>query len=257
MGNTLDIAAFSPDKNCLNDRCIMISGATGGLGSALALAVANCGGTVVLAGRNIKSLEKLYDKLEAAGAAEPAIFPVNLESATQTDYYELTQTLDREFGRLDGLVHCAAELGTPTPMEHYPSATWNSVMQVNVNSAFLMTRSLLPLIKKSELGSIVFTTDHRQTAFWGAYGTSKAALDTMASILADELEGLKNGNGHPRVSVNRVNPGKMRTKLRQKSFAGELPSESPEPSTKVATFLHLLTRTDPALHGELIKLDPQ
>lgn len=252
MTNPINARDYTPAPGSFTGKNILVTGATGGLGTALCKAIGELGGTVILAGRTIKSLEKLYDVLEQAGAAEPAIFPVNLETATQADYYQLAQTINDELGHLDGLVHCAAELGTPTPIEHYPVATWSSVMQVNVTSAFLLTRSLLPLLNRQSSASIIFSTDQQHSAYWGAYGVSKSALNTLAAILADEIEGLKNDAGQPRVAVNMVNPGRMRTKLRQKSFAGELPTETPTPDTRLGPYLYLLTREDPTLHGQTL-----
>ena len=248
---------FEPTDDCLKDKVIMITGATGGLGSALARDAARVGATVILCGKNLKLLESLYDDIEAAGHPTPAIFPVNQEAASVTDYQEFANTVKNEFGQLHGLVHCAAQLGMPTQIEHYPADTWSGVMAVNVDSAFLITRSLLPIMDTSENASIVFVTDEHNTAFWGAYGASKAALTCFASILADEIEGKQDSNGQPRVCVNTVNPGRMRTKLRANSFAGELPSESPLPETKTSALLYLLSRADTNLHGALINLpDP-
>lgn len=246
---------FEPEPACLDGKKIMITGANGGLGSALARRAAELGATVILAGRNVAALESLYDEIEAGGNAQPAIFPVNQQTATQQHYAELAATMEKEFGELHGLAHCAAQLGMPTQIEHYPAEMWTSVMAVNVHSAFLLSRALLPLMSQTENASLVFTTDDRHSAFWGAYGASKAALSTFAAILADEIEGKKDDSGHPKVSVNCINPGRMRTRLRANSFAGELPSESPEPGEKTALLIYLLARIEPAQHGEHIQVD--
>jgi len=251
---TDSINKFKPPANCLDEKKVLITGATGGLGSALAKRAAQLRATVILAGRNLPVLEALYDEIELIHGIQPALFPVSQETATQQDYAELATTLKNEFGELHALVHCAAQLGMPTPIEHYPEKMWNDVMQVNVNSAFLVTRALLPLMQSTGNASIVLTTDHRQTAFWGAYGASKAALDAFTLILADEISGKVGPSGHPSVSVNAVNPGAMRTRLRAKSFAGELPKESPLPETKVDALIHLISRQDPSLHGEILSL---
>ena len=251
---TTTLPDFTPDHDCLKDKIIMITGSTGGLGSALAKAGASVGATVILSGRNLKSLETLYDEIEAAGNPTPAIFPVDQEGASVTDYQQFATTVKNEFGKLHGLVHCAAQLGMPTQIEHYPADTWSKVMAVNVDSAFLITRSLLPLMDSTENASVLFLTDNHNTAFWGAYGASKAALTCFGNILADEVEGKLDESGYPRISVNTVNPGRMRTRLRASSFAGELPSESPPPSSKTAALIYLLSRQNPALHGELIAL---
>ena len=248
------LSDYQPATDCLAGKNIMITGATGGLGSALAKRAAKLGATVVLAGRNLPALEQLYDEIEADKGAQPAIFPVDQQNATQQNYAELATTIEKELGQLHALVHCAVQLGMPTQIEHYPVEMWASVMSVNVNSAFLLSRALLPLLNNTGNASIVFTTDDRSSAFWGAYGVSKAALTTLASILADEIEGKTDQNNVPKVCVNTVNPGPMRTRLRAMSFAGELPAESPEPATKTDALIYLIAREDPALHGKLIAL---
>ena len=245
---------FDIEGISLKDRVILITGATGGLGRALAKHCGRLGATVVLTGRNVEALESIYDELEAAGAPTPAILPVDQEGATQPDYAMLATTLSDTFGKLHGLVHCAAQTGMSTQIEHYPVATWSTVMTVNLHSAFLWTRALLPLMDATSDSSVTFTVDNRNTAFWGAYGVSKAGLMSLSSILADEIEGKVNSDGYPRVAVNTVDPGAMRTKLRQRSFAGELPSESPLPETKTDAFVYLLARRDPKLHAQQIIL---
>jgi len=245
---------FEPQPQCLEGRKILITGATGGLGNALAKRAAQLRATVVLAGRDLPALEALYDEIESLHGIQPAIFPVNHETATQQNYAELASALKEEFGELHALVHCATQLGMPTPIEHYPEKMWNHVMQVNVNSAFLFTRALLPLMSATENASVVFTTDQHTSAFWGAYGVSKAALNAFTHILADEIAAKVDADGFTRVSVNAINPGPMRTRLRAKSFAGELPEESPLPATKVDAFIYLISRQDPDLHGEILSL---
>lgn len=252
--NRLTNPAFDINGVTLEDRVILITGVTGGLGRALAKHCARLGATLVLAGRSVEALEEVYDELEADGAPTPAIVPVDQEGATQPDYTMLANTISDTFGQLHGLVHCAAQTGMSTQIEHYPVATWSAVMTVNLHSAFLWTRALLPLLDATGNSSVVFTLDNRNTAFWGAYGVSKAGLTTLSSILADEIEGKVDNNGNPRVAVNAIDPGAMRTRLRQRSFAGELPSESPLPETKTDPFVYLLARQDPTLHGSEIVL---
>ncbi len=240
---------FNSEQVSLEDKIVLITGATGGLGRALAKHCGRLGATVVLSGRNVAALEAVYDELEADGAPTPALLPVDQEGATQPDYAMLATTLSDTFGKLHALVHCAAQTGMSTQIEHYPVATWSSVMTVNLHSAFLWTRALLPLLDATGNSSVTFTLDNRNTAFWGAYGVSKAGLLSLSQILADEIEGKVDAQGFPRVAINSIDPGAMRTKLRQRSFAGELPSESPLPETKTDAFIYVVSRQDAALHG--------
>ncbi|MCB1757234.1 MAG: SDR family NAD(P)-dependent oxidoreductase [Gammaproteobacteria bacterium] len=245
---------YKPDAHLLKDRVVLITGAYGGLGRALSHACAQLGATVILLGRSLPHLEKLYDELEQAGSAQPGIVPLDLEGASAKDYDDLLLTIEKEFGQLNALIHCAGILGSPSPLQAYDMAEWNKVMATNLQGPILLTQALMPLLDKSKAASIVFTLDDHNTAYWGAYGVSKAALRAAAQILADETENLVDEQEQPRVAVNLVNPGPMRTKLRAKAFPGELPTEVPEPESKVNTYIQLIARTDPKLTAADIKL---
>lgn len=233
----------------LDDRIVVITGATGGLGSALAKACAASGATVVLAGRTLKKLEALYDTLEAMERAQPAIVPLAQDTASAHDYQQIADTLGQEFGRVDALVHTAAELGKLTPLASVEPPDWDRLFTVNLTSARLLTVACLPLLERSSHASVVFTLDHKPGAYWGAYGVSKSALDALAHMLAEETEGRRDEAGRPRVAINAMDPGAMRTALRRRAFAGELETESPRPEDRLGPFLGLIHRDDPALTG--------
>jgi NAD(P)-dependent dehydrogenase (short-subunit alcohol dehydrogenase family) len=173
---------------------------------------------VVLLGRTIAKLEAVYDIIEAAGGVQPAIYPINLEGATPHDYGELAETLDKEFGSLEGLLHNAAQLRLLSRIDDYDPETWYQVMQVNLNAPFLLTQACLPLLRKAKDASVVFTGDHvgRQAkAYWGAYGVAKFGLEGLMRLLAEETRDSSN------IRVNSFAPGPTRTKLRLLAFPGE------------------------------------
>jgi NAD(P)-dependent dehydrogenase (short-subunit alcohol dehydrogenase family) len=149
---------YKPSANLLRDRVILVTGAGTGIGRAVALAAAAHGATLVLMGRSQARLEQAYDAIEAAGHPRPALVPLNLETATVKDYEELAATLDQEFGRLDGLLHNAGILGRLAPIDHYDPETWLKVCQVNLNAPFLLTRACLPLLRRPEQASVLFTS---------------------------------------------------------------------------------------------------
>ena len=151
---------YHPPKDLLAGRTILVTGAGDGIGKATAIACATHGATVILLGRTTAKLEAVYDAIEAAGGVQPAIYPMNLEGATPHDYTELAETLDKEFGSLEGLVHNAAQLRLLSRVDDYDPETWYQVMQVNLNAPFLLTQACLPLLRKAEDASIVFTSDH-------------------------------------------------------------------------------------------------
>jgi NAD(P)-dependent dehydrogenase (short-subunit alcohol dehydrogenase family) len=232
-----EVKFYAAGPGLLEDRVILVTGAGGGLGGALATACAALGARVVLCGRKVPKLERVYDTIVTAGGPRPSIAPLDLERADATHYEALADAVRNEFGRLDGLVHAAALLGERAPVEHYDVVTWLKVMHVNVNAPFILTQSLLPLLRTSQDGSIVFTTSGvsvRGRAYWGAYAASKFAVEGLMQVLADETDTVT------RIRVNSVNPGKMRTSMRAKAYPGEDPLTVPLPERVLAPFLYLL-----------------
>jgi len=227
---------YQAPQDFLKDKVILVTGAGDGLGQAAAKAYAAHGATVVLLGRTIPKLEKTYDAIVEAGGPEPALYPLNLEGATPKDYEQLAETLNEQFGGLHGLLHSAAILGTTSPIQQHDIDTWYKVMQVNLNAPFVMTRALLPLMRNTAGSSIVFTTDDKSRAYWGAYGISKDALTSFMKILADELDTENNA-----VRVNAINPGAVRTQMRVRAFPGEDPNTLPLPDDVMATYLYLMS----------------
>jgi NAD(P)-dependent dehydrogenase (short-subunit alcohol dehydrogenase family) len=231
----------------LSGRTILVTGASGGFGRALALASASAGASVVLAGRNGAKLDRLYDEIIAAGALEPAIVQLDFASATAADYDRLSETIDREFGKLDGLVHAAALLGDRTPLEQYNVPTWCRVLHVNLTAPFILTQVLLPNLRKSPDASVIFVSSsvaRQPRAYWGAYAVSKAGLEALRSLLAQELEGEEN------IRINSINPGRMRTAMRAAAYPAEDPNSLPQPATVTAQFLYLLSAQGRGIDGQ-------
>jgi NAD(P)-dependent dehydrogenase (short-subunit alcohol dehydrogenase family) len=233
----IELRSYAAPAGLLADRVILITGAGGGLGSALARTCAGLGANVLLCGRNVRRLESVYDSIVAAGGPRPSIAPLDLERADASHYAALADAVRNEFGRLDGLVHAAALLGERAPIEHYDVVTWLKVMHVNVNAAFIVTQALLPMLRLSQDASIVFTTSGvsvRGRAYWGAYAASKFALEGLMQVLADETDTATS------IRVNSVNPGGIRTSMRAKAFPGEVPDTLPTPERVLGPFLYLL-----------------
>jgi len=222
----------------LSGRTILVTGASGGFGRALAIECARAGASVVLAGRIGTKLDRLFDEIVALGALEPAIVQLDFASATAADYDRLAETIDREFGRLDGLVHAAALLGDRTPLEQYDVPTWCRVLHVNLTAPFILTQVLLPNLRKSPDASVIFVSSgvaRKPRAYWGAYAVSKAGLEALRSMLGQELE------GEPNIRINSMNPGRMRTAMRAAAYPAEDPNSLPQPSAVTAPFLYLLS----------------
>ena len=225
----------SPDE--LAGRVIAITGASSGIGRAVALACARFGATVVLIGRNARKLESVHGEIEAAGSPEPTIAVLDLEKAVASDYDKLASAVTERFGRLDGLLHNAGLLGTLTPIEHYDVPTWCRVMHVNVTAAFALTQVLLPALKQSQDASVLFTSSsvgRHGRAYWGAYAVSKFATEGFMQVLASEVENITS------IRVNALNPGRARTMMRRQAYPAEDLNTLPLPETLTGPYIALL-----------------
>ncbi|PID61486.1 MAG: hypothetical protein CSB44_06725 [Gammaproteobacteria bacterium] len=248
---TPDIRDFRPAREELPGRTIAITGATGGLGTALARYCAEAGATLVLIGRNEEKLEKLYDVVDSLGKATPAMLPLEQDKAGEAACAEAASLIASEIGGLDMLVHTASDGGVITPMANISHDDWMRIMQVNLGSARLLTLALLPLLKDSTTASVSFLLDDRRKAYWGAYGVSKAALVALLEILADEYD-TPDASGAPAISINGYRPGPMRTRFRRARFPGELEEEAPLPIERLGPLLWLMTRQQRALTGAVL-----
>jgi len=240
---------FTPARDSLQGRAILITGAGSGLGRALAIECARAGASVILSGRNGAKLDLVYDEIEAMGAPQPAIAVLDLAVATAVDYDRLARVIDEEFGKLDGLVHAAGLLGDRTPLEQYDVPTWCKVLHVNLTAPFILTQVLLAALRKSEDASIIFVSSgvvKQPRPFWGAYAVSKAGLESVRSMLSEELEGEAN------IRVNSVNPGRMRTAMRAAAYPAEDPNTVPTAESVSGTFLYLLSSSGRGIDGRFI-----
>jgi len=228
---------ISPQLPDLSDRVILVTGAGRGIGAAVAQALAAHKATVILLGRRVHDLEAVYDAIVAAGHPTPAIAPVNLEALRWEEAQTLIDRIGGEFGRLDGLLHNAAHLGGLTPLIHFPLEEWYRTLQVNLNAAFLLTQSCLPLLKASSDASILFTSDtvgRKGKAYFGAYGVSKFAIQGLMETLAEETQ------DNTPIRVNCIDPGTVRTELFSRIYPGRGDELLPLPQDIVQAYLYLL-----------------
>ncbi|MBB3229931.1 YciK family oxidoreductase [Halomonas stenophila] len=244
---------YVPPGDLLADRAILVTGAGDGIGRAAALSFARHGATVILLGRTIAKLEAVYDEIEAEGLPQPAIFPLNFEGATLKDFHDMAETLDKEFGRLDGILHNAGLLGRITPFEQYNPELWEQVMQVNINGPIWMTQALLPLLTASRDASVIFTSSsvgRRGRAYWGAYAVSKFATEGFVEVLADEVEHLGS------LRVNSLNPGATRTAMRKSAYPAEDPMTLRTAEDIMPTYLWLMGPDSRGHNGEQFDAQP-
>lgn len=238
---------YTARPDLLAGRIILVTGAGRGIGEAAAKAYAAHGATVLLLGKTEESLNRVYDEIEAAGHPQPAVIPFNLETALPHQYDELAAMIEREFGRLDGLLHNASIVGPRTPVEQLSGENFMRVMQVNVNAMFMLTSTLLPLLKLSTDASILFTSSsvgRKGRAYWGAYAVSKFATEGLMQVVADELDGTAP------VRANSVNPGATRTDMRAKAYPAENPLNNPLPSEIMPVYLYLMGPDSVGVNGQ-------
>ena len=232
-----DHREYTYPQDLLRDRIILITGASDGIGRALAIKAAELGAQIILHGRNADKLAAVYDEIDAIeGSPRPSIAVVDLATATSEAYISLADNLQQEFGRLDGLVHNASIIGDRFSIEQYDAAQWQRVMHINLTAAFALTQVCLPLLANSEDASMIFTSSsvgRTGRAFWGAYAASKFATEGLSQVLADE-------HRHTNLRVNCINPGATRTKMRLSAFPGEDRDILKRPEEILATYLYLL-----------------
>ncbi|MDH5312192.1 MAG: YciK family oxidoreductase, partial [Gammaproteobacteria bacterium] len=205
-----------------------------------------------LHGRNVRKLEAVYDEIEAIeGAPRPSIAVLDLATAGSDAYAALADSIEREFGRLDGLVHNAGILGNRLSIEQYNPAEWQQVLHVNLTAAFILTQALLPLLKRSEDPTIIFTSSgvgRVAKPFWGAYAVSKFGTEALAAILAGET-------GHTGLRVNCINPGPVRTKMRLAAYPAEDRDALKAPRDILPPYIYLLGPDSRGVTGQ--SLDAQ
>lgn len=247
----IDLPTISLTEKCLDKKVILITGASRGIGRALAIASAAQGATVILTGKTLKKLESVYDEIVAKGYPEPAIHPINFLRMEPKQAQELAHSVSQMFGRLDALVHNAGLSGPITPIEHLAPEKWQEVIQLNLNVPYLLTHMLLPLIKETPQASILFTLaneSYTANAYWSAYNASKFGLLGFAQTLHQELE------VNTDIRVNCINPGIVRTALRINAYPGIDPNSLPLPEEIMTNYLYLLCNQAKAIRGKCLNV---
>ena len=234
----------------LEGKVILVTGANRGFGLAITMDLAKAGATVIMLGRDLGSLEYAYDAVVDAGYKEPILYPLDLEGATPENYQELQDNILDKFKKLDGLIHNAAILGTQMPIDQYDIKLWYSTLQINLSAPFMLTQFLIPALMKSNDARILFlssTVGRKARAYWGAYSVSKFGIEGFAKTLSEELE-------KTQITVNTINPGKIRTEMRRTAYPAEDASSVPRPEEKSSVIVYLLSNEGSKINGEQLTI---
>ncbi|MCD6035774.1 MAG: Oxidoreductase, short-chain dehydrogenase/reductase family [Rickettsiales bacterium] len=229
----------------LAGRVALITGASQGIGAAVAKRYAAEGAHVILVGRNVKGLEETDDAIQTAGG-QATLVPLDLMDGKKID--ELGSVIAKRWGKLDILVANAGVLGKLMPVSHITPDIWEKVIATNLTSNWRLIRSLDPLLRASDAGRALFVTSgitQGNFAFWGAYAASKAGLEALIGSYAEEVKGTK-------LQVSLIDPGIVRTKMRAAAMPGEDPLTLPEPSSITDVFVEAAL---PSFQGNGQRLD--
>ncbi|MFT6509441.1 MAG: NAD(P)-dependent dehydrogenase (short-subunit alcohol dehydrogenase family) [Parvibaculaceae bacterium] len=228
----------------LENRLALITGASRGIGRAVALAYAAQGAHVILVARTTGALEEVDDEIQAAGG-KATLVPLNITDGEAID--RLGATIFERWGHLDILVGNAGVLGTLTPVGHIAPKDWDEVMNINLTANWRLIRSMDPLLRRSDAGRALFVTSGAAESckpYWGGYAASKAALNAIVTSWAHEMENTP-------VRVNLINPGATRTDMRAKAMPGEDPMSLPSPADLAPLFVQLAL-PDLKTNGEIV-----
>ena len=231
----------------LSGRVVLVSGAAGGLGAAAAKACAAAGATVVLLGRKLPKLNRVYDAVAQLGP-EPLLYPLDLEGATPDDFAVLAERLGSELGGLDGVLHCAADFPGLTPFDLASPAAFSRAIHVNLTARAWLTQACLPLLRQRADAAVVFSVDDPARvgqAFWGGYGVAQYALRGLIDTLHHELRSSP-------VRISGVQPGPMRTALRARAFVHGEDTAAVDPAAYAAACVTLLSADGAAWRGQVL-----
>jgi NAD(P)-dependent dehydrogenase (short-subunit alcohol dehydrogenase family) len=220
----------------LSGKTVLVTGAAGSLGSALSTRLARSGLNTIMLDSDQRGLEAAWDRISGAGWAEPFLLPLDLATAGPEQYEEMIEAIEKEFGGLDSLIHCAARFDGLVPLEHFAPSDWLMHIQVNLNAAWLLSTHCLALLRKSSAAHLYFLLedlDRVEGAFWGAYGVSKHALRALVSQFSAELKSTP-------IQVLGINPGPMNSPLRTRAYHTEHPEAQAKPEQVAERIMELI-----------------
>ena len=236
----------------MKNKVILITGANKGIGKMLSLEFSKMGVNIVLLGRNEESLDSVYDEIITTTSTKPLIIKCDLSDIDNKSAKQINDEIMGVYGRLDGVIFNAAKLGKMSTIEDYEEDIWKEVFNINLHSAFIISKEILPALKAAPNGRIIFTSSgvaEVGKAFWGAYSASKFAVKGLAEILRDELDTTSN------VKVFNYAPGKTRTSMRALAYPAENPQDLKEPKVLFNDYLWFFSDESQLSNQHYFKFD--
>ncbi len=243
---------YSAPQDLLVNKIILVTGAANGIGKAVAKSYAQHGATVILVDKDEKGLEQTFDAIQENKGPEPILAPMDFLKSGPPQFGELADSIAKEFDHLDGITHCAAWLGTLTPLQLFNDEVWSKVLMVNLQAPYWLTRACFDLLTKAKNASVLFTTSdvgREPRAYWGAYSVAAAGLENLAATWSDELEDQKN------FRINTLDPGPVQTKLRANAYPGDDPDKLPKPESVTPIYLYLMGIDSKNIQGQKLTVN--
>ncbi len=242
---------YAPPATLLHDKRILVTGAASGIGRAVARSFAGHGASLVLLDKKMRGLETLYDEITGAGDPEPVLTVQDLMQLDHERAMQISAGIEHDLGGLDGLLHNAGELTALTPLHSLDEDSWRRTFHVNLQAPWILTQSLLPLLRRSESASVLFTSaspGRRGEAYWGAYAVAYGGVEILAQTWADELE------ENTAIRVNTIDPGPVNTAMRRQSFPGEVKGTARLPEDITAAYLYLMGDDSRGIRGQALTI---
>lgn len=245
----LDLDNYKIPSNSLDGKTIVITGAGSGIGREVARSYSKFGADLILLSKSQEKLETLYDEIKPDDSKNIVIQAIDFAASEEKDYINIVEAINEEYPKIDGLVNNAGILGEKKSIEQYNYNTWKEVQTVNLDAGFLLSKHLMPLMKEANKSSIIFTSSgvgRVGRAYWGSYSVSKFATEGLMQVLSEELQNTSS------IRVNCINPGPVRTKMRESAYPAENPESNALASEIMKPYLFLMSDVSEGITGQSI-----
>ena len=237
-------------KDFLKDKNILVTGASRGIGKAIAIGLSDYGANIIMLAKNENQLDQIYDEIKSNSETNPLIVGCDLNTLDENKAQEIANVISRDYGHLDALINNAAILEKMSSIQDYDLQTWEKVLKTNLTSGFLLSKYTIPLMQLSSMPRIIFTSSSvakKGKAYWGAYSVSKAGIKVLAEILNDELESISN------FKIFNFDPKATQTDMRSIAYPAEDPASIKKPNELIKYYLWMLSQESSSFKNSYIE----